>query len=84
MHSESEYADGDVHVSLCESHASLVQQSLSPYQGISKDKPIPHLKLFEFRREILCNPGREVLRELVRTAPDSPTMYSIRANVRVK
>jgi transposase-like protein len=31
VHSDGEYADGDVHVNTCESHASLTRWWLSPH-----------------------------------------------------
>lgn len=38
VHSDGEYADGEVHVNTCESHGSLVRPWLSPHRGVSKDK----------------------------------------------
>ena len=38
VHGDDEYADGEVHVNTCESHASLTRRWLSPHQGTSKDK----------------------------------------------
>jgi transposase-like protein len=36
VHHDGEYADDDVHVNTCESHASLVRRWLSPHRDISK------------------------------------------------
>ncbi|WP_367176315.1 IS1595 family transposase [Haloarcula rubripromontorii] len=38
VHSDGEYADDEVHVNACESHASRVRRWLSPHRGISKNK----------------------------------------------
>jgi transposase-like protein len=67
IHGKGEYVDGDVHVNTCESHASLVRRWLSPHQGVSKNKLTPYLRAFELRRRILRKPGREALKEIVRT-----------------
>ena len=40
VHGEGEYADGDVHVNTCESHASLARRWLSPHRGVSKDASV--------------------------------------------
>jgi len=37
VHSDGEYADDEVHVNTCESHASLTRRWLSPHRGISKE-----------------------------------------------
>jgi len=67
IHGEGEYVDGDAHVNTCESHASLVRRWLSPHRGVSKDKLTPYLRAFGLRRRILRKPGREALKEIVRT-----------------
>jgi len=67
VHGDGEYADGEVHVNSCESHASLARRWLSPHRGVSKDKLTPYLRAFQLRRRILCKPGRDALKEVVRT-----------------
>ena len=67
IHGEGEYVDGNAHVNTCESHASLVRRWLSPHRGVSKDKLTPYLRAFQLRRRILRKPGREALKEIVRT-----------------
>ncbi len=64
---DGEYADGEVHVNGCESHASLTRRWLSPHRGIAKDKLTPYLRAFQLRRRILREPGRDALKEIVRT-----------------
>lgn len=66
IHGEREYVDGDVHVNICESHASLARQWLSPHRGVSKDKLTPYLRAFQLHRGILREPGQDVLKEMVR------------------
>jgi transposase-like protein len=66
IHGEGEYADGEVHVNTCESHASLARRWLSPYRGISKDKLIQCLRAFQLRREIYRKPGRDALKHAIR------------------
>lgn len=48
VHSGGRYVDGDEHVSICESHASLTRQWLSPHQDISKDRLTSYLRAFQF------------------------------------
>ncbi len=67
VHSDGEYADGDIHINTCESHASLTRRWLSPHRGVSKDKLTPYLRAFQLRRRILRKPGQEALKEVVRT-----------------
>lgn len=67
IHGDGEYVDGDVHVNTCESHASLARRWLSPHRGVSKDKLTPYLRAFQLRRRILRKPGREALKDIVRT-----------------
>ncbi|SEO08078.1 ISXO2-like transposase domain-containing protein, partial [Halorientalis persicus] len=62
VHSDGEYADGDIHVNTCESHASLTRRWLSPHRGVSKDKLTPYLKAFQLRRELYRKPGDEALK----------------------
>jgi transposase-like protein len=38
VHGDGEYADDELHVNTCESHASQVRRWLSPHRGVSKDK----------------------------------------------
>ncbi|WP_318569941.1 IS1595 family transposase [Salinigranum marinum] len=66
VHGDGEYADGDVHVNTCESHASLARRWLSPHRGVSKDKLTQYLRAFQLRRELLQKPGRDALRHAVR------------------
>ena len=40
---------------------------LSPHRGVSKDKLTPYLRAFQLRRRILRKPGRDALKEIVRT-----------------
>jgi len=67
IHSDGEYADGDAHVSTCESHTSLARRWLSPHRGVSKDKLTPYFRAFQLRQRILRKPGQEALKEVVRT-----------------
>ncbi|OAQ54135.1 hypothetical protein HTG_00980 [Natrinema mahii] len=67
IHGEGEYVDGDAHVNTCESHASLVRRWLSPHRDVSKDKLTPYLRAFQLRHRIFRKPGREALKEIVRT-----------------
>jgi transposase-like protein len=46
VHSGGEYADGEVHINSCESHASLARRWLSPHRRVSKDKLTPYLRAF--------------------------------------
>ena len=55
VHADGEYADGEVHVNSCESHASLARRWLSPHRGVSKDKLTPYLRTFQLRRELYRN-----------------------------
>jgi transposase-like protein len=48
VHGDGEYADEEVHVNTCESHASLARRWLSPHRGVSKDKLIPYLRALQF------------------------------------
>jgi len=66
VHGDGEYADGDVHVNTCESHASLVRRWLSPHRGVSKDKLTQYLRAFQLRSELFRNPGREALKHAVK------------------
>ena len=42
-----EVLDGDEHVSIYESHASLTRQWLSPHQDTSKDRLTSYLRAFQ-------------------------------------
>ena len=66
VHGDGEYADGDVHVNTCESHASLARRWLSPHRGISKDKLTQYLRAFQLRSELFRKPGREALKHAVK------------------
>jgi transposase-like protein len=66
VHGDGEYADDEVHVNTCESHASQVRRWLSPHRGISKDKLTQYLRAFQLRRELFRKPGRDALKHAVR------------------
>jgi transposase-like protein len=68
VHGDGEYADGDVHVNGCESHASLTRRWLSPHRGISKDKLTPYLRAFQLRYELYRKPGDEALKHALDAA----------------
>jgi transposase-like protein len=65
VHGDGEYADDEVHVNTCESHASLTRRWLSPHRGISKDKLTQYLRAFQLRRELYRKPGRDALRHAI-------------------
>lgn len=67
VHSDDEYADGEVHVSTCDSHGSLVRPWLSPHRGVCKDKLTPYLRIFQLRRRIYRKPGKEALTTILET-----------------
>ncbi|ELZ76294.1 ISH4-type transposase [Haloferax gibbonsii ATCC 33959] len=67
VHGDGEYADGDVHVNTCESHASLARRWLSPHRGVSKDKLTQYLRAFQLRSELFRKPGREALKHAVKS-----------------
>ena len=66
VHGDGEYADGDVHVNTCESHASLARRWLSPHRGVSKDKLTQYLRAFQLRSELFRKSGREALKHAVK------------------
>ncbi|MFP9061655.1 IS1595 family transposase [Natrialbaceae archaeon A-chndr2] len=66
VHGDGEYADDEVHVNSCESHASLVRPWLSPHRGVSKDKLTQYLRAFQLRRELYRKPGRSVLKHAIK------------------
>src|SRR6056297_3802505 len=66
VHGDGEYADEEVHVNTCESHASQVRRGLSPHRGVSKDKLTQYLRAFQLRRESYRKPGRDALKHAVR------------------
>ncbi|SDK15445.1 ISXO2-like transposase domain-containing protein, partial [Halovenus aranensis] len=68
VHGEGEYADGDMHVNTCESHASLARRWLSPHRGISKDKLTPYLRALQLRKRVRRKPGDEALKTILETA----------------
>ncbi len=67
VHGDGEYVDGDVHVNICESHASLARRWLSPHRGVSKDRLTPYLRALQIRREIFRKPGKEALKTILKT-----------------
>jgi len=67
VHEEGEYADGDVHVNTCESHASLARRWLSSYRSVSKDKLTPYLRALQLRRRVRRIPGDEALKVILKT-----------------
>jgi transposase-like protein len=67
VHGDGEYADGDVHVNTCESHASLLRRWLSPHRGLSKDKLTPYLRAFQLRRQLFRKSGKDALKHALRT-----------------
>ena len=68
VHSDGEYADDEVHVNTCESHASQVRRWLSPHRGVSKDKLTQYLRAFELRRKLCRKPGREALKQAIKAS----------------
>jgi transposase len=62
VHGECEYADDEVHVNTCESHASLARRWLSPHRDGSKEKLTPSLRAFQLRQRIRRKPGGEALK----------------------
>jgi len=66
VHGDSEYADDEVHVNTCESHASQVRRWLSPHRGVSKDKLTQYLRALELRRELYRKPGRDALKHAIK------------------
>ena len=68
VHGEGEYADGEVHINGCESHASLTRRWLSSHRGISKDKLTPYLRAFQLRRELYRKPGDQALKHALDAA----------------
>jgi transposase-like protein len=68
VHSDGEYADGDIHVNNCESHASLTRRWLFPHRGVSKDKLTPYLRAFQLRCELYRKPGDQALKHVLDAA----------------
>ncbi|MUV61935.1 IS1595 family transposase [Halobacterium sp. CBA1126] len=66
VHGDGEYADEEVHVNTCESHASLTRRWLSPHRGVSKDKLTQYLRAFQLRRELFRKPGRDALKHAIK------------------
>jgi transposase-like protein len=62
VHGDGEYADSEVHVNGCESHASLARRWLSPHGGVSKGKLTPYLRAFQLRCELYREPGGETVK----------------------
>jgi transposase len=67
VHGDGEYADEDVHVNTCESHASLARRWLSPHRGVSKDRLTPYLRALQLRRRVYRKPGTEALQLILET-----------------
>ncbi|WP_254533979.1 IS1595 family transposase [Natrinema gelatinilyticum] len=65
VHGDGEYADDEIHVNTCESHASLTRRWLSPHRCISKDKLTQYLRAFQLRRELYRKPGRDALKHAI-------------------
>jgi len=57
IHGDGEYADDEVHVNTCESHASQVRRWLSPHRGISKDKLTQISERFSYAESCFGNPA---------------------------
>ena len=68
VHSDGKYADGDIHINTCESHASLTRRWLSPHRGVSKDKLTPYIRAFQLRRELYRKSGEEALKLALKAA----------------
>ncbi|MEF8863849.1 MAG: IS1595 family transposase, partial [Haloarculaceae archaeon] len=66
VHGDGEYADEEIHVNTCESHASLVRRWLSPHRGVSKDKLTQYLRALQLRRDLLRKSGRDALKHAIR------------------
>lgn len=66
VHGDGKYANDEVHINTCESHASLTQRWLSPHRGVSKDNLTQYLRAFQLRRELYRRPRRDALRHAVR------------------
>jgi transposase-like protein len=66
VHGDGEYADDEVYVNTCESHASRVRRWLSPHRGISKDKLIQYLRAFQLRRKLYRKSGHDAFKHAVR------------------
>ena len=66
VYGDGEYADEEVHVNTCESHASLTRRWLSSHRGLSKDKLTQYLRAFQLRRKLYRKPGREALKHAFR------------------
>jgi transposase len=68
VHGEGEYADGDVHVNTCGSHASLARRWLSPHRGVSRDKLTLYLRALQLRKRVRRKPGDEALKTILEAA----------------
>ncbi|SMP12477.1 Transposase and inactivated derivatives [Halobellus salinus] len=68
VYSDGEYADCDIHINTCESHASLTRRWLSPHREVSKTKLTPYLRAFQLRRELFGKPGDEALKHALDAA----------------
>jgi len=67
VHTEGEYADGEVLVNTCESHASLTRRWLSPHRGVSKDKITPYIRELQLPKRVRRKPGDEPLEIILET-----------------
>jgi len=47
VHSDGKYANDEVYVNGCESHASLTRRWHASHRSVSKDKLTPYLRVFE-------------------------------------
>jgi transposase-like protein len=66
VHGNGEFADGDIHVNMCESHGRSSDPWLSPHRGVSKDKLTLYLRAFQLRCELYRKPGRDALKHAIR------------------
>jgi hypothetical protein len=62
VHGDGDYADGDVHMNICESCASLARRWLSPHRGISKDKLRPYPRVLRLRHRVYRKLGKQTVK----------------------
>ena len=74
VHGDGEYADGEIHINTCESHASLARRWLSPHRGISKDRLTPYFRAFQLRQRSVANQVRK------RSKPSFKPLYDATNN----
>ncbi len=84
VHSDSEYADDETHINICESHGSLLRLWLSPHRGVSKDRLTSYIRAFQLHREVFRNPVKKRSKRSSKLRCDSPTIYAIRAFFEMK